>query len=74
MTRVTCVVLVSKPLMPEIVRIYEPLITAVVAVICKTEEVVAGLIENDGVAPKGKPLTPRFTCPVNPPDGLIKIG
>jgi hypothetical protein len=60
----------NAPEVPVIVNLYCPRGAELLAVSVKTLDPLAGLGFHDAVTPLGRPVTARFTFPVNPYSGV----
>lgn len=64
------VVAVSEPEVPVMVSVAAPKVAALVAVNVRVAFPVVGFGEKDADTPLGRPVTARFTLPVNPYCGV----
>ena len=64
--RLSVVLAVREPDVPVTVSVVVPRAAVLLAVSVSTLDPVVGFGENDAVTPAGKPVTARFTLPVNP--------
>ena len=70
-TSVAVAVWLNEPLVPVIVKVYEPAGVVLPVVTVSEDEPVAGFGLNAPVAPVGNPLTLKLTGALNPPTGVM---